>query len=329
MSTGKDILDIGGIDALLERFRHRRVEQRRLEEEAQSFAVDAPTTLRPEVLASTRLRFEKIAQRLGAEAGDVFRRAVTVNLERQEQVRLGSFLTTLPRPGTTLRIDIAELDQPGLIWFDGATVSSIIDLRLGGQGQGEARDVALTRIERRVLDDLVVPLLEVHGRGLAAIQPLSLEAGPSFHRAEELGPVAPAETYLVNAYSIDVGLDVLWRVGFALPVGQLVPALEATASLPVAPDEHEGDRRRGLERSLTGVRVGASVDLGHTELRLADVTALEPGDVIVLDRHQTEPLDLLVEGVTKYHGRLGRHGANLAFAVDSVPNEASDGATEA
>lgn len=325
MTTGNDILDMGGIDALLERFRHRRVTQRRLEEAAENFAVDAPTTLRPEVLSSTLLRFEKIAQGLAAEAGDVFRRPVSVALRRQEQVRLGNFLLTLPRPGMTVRIGVSGLDQPALLWFDGTTVSSIIDLRLGGNGASEARDRALTKIERRVLDDLINPTLEVHARGLAPVQSMAFEAGVSFHRAEELGPVAPAETYLVSEYEIDIGLESSWRVGFALPVGQLVDALEATASLPVATDDQEGERRRGLELRLTGVQVGTSVDLGSTELRLSDVTALEAGDVVVLDRRRDESLELLVEGVVKYRGRLGRHGAHLAFAVDGVPDAAREG----
>jgi flagellar motor switch protein FliM len=318
VTTAKDILDIGGIDALLERFRHRRVTQRRLDESARSFSVDAPTTLRPEVLASTRLRFEKISERLTTEMGDLLRRPVHATLRRQEQERLGAFLMKLPRPGTTFRIEIAELEQPALVWCDGATISSMIELRLGGRGEGEGRDRALTKIERRIIDDILAPLVGAHARGLATVQPLTLETGANFHRPEELGPVAYAETYLVTEYELELGLDRAWKMGFALPVGQLVDALEATAALPVTPDENDGDRRRALEHHLNGVRVATSVDIGSTELSLADVTALEPGDVIVLDRRRDDALDLRVEGVVKYRGRLGRRGQSLAFAVDGA-----------
>ncbi|MEZ6196394.1 MAG: FliM/FliN family flagellar motor switch protein [Planctomycetota bacterium] len=316
MGAAEDILDIGGIDALLERFRSRRVAQRHLAEASQSFAVETPTTLRPEVLRATRLRYDKIEDRLAHELSGVLRTRAEIEITLHQQERLGAILMRLPRPGVTFRVDVQELGQPALFWMPAGTVSSMVDLLVGGVGVDSTFDRPLTLIERRILDDLLQPIQQSHARILSAIAPLSFDVAASYHRPEELAPVAHAETYLVTEYVIRVGKELSWSLSFGLPVGELVDALESCATLPIQSEESSGDRRRALELSLSGVQVQTSVEIGSTQLSLSDVTALEPGDVVVLDRKRGESFDFRVEGVGKYRGRLGRAGKMLAFSVD-------------
>ena len=74
--------------------------------------------------------------------------------------------------------------------------------------------------------------------------------------------------------------------------------------------------------SLRNVRVPLSLELGHTVLSLADVYALEPGDVIKLDETRESDISVRVGNHVRFKARPGTRDGRLAAELTQVMAEA-------
>jgi hypothetical protein len=87
---------------------------------------------------------------------------------------------------------------------------------------------------------------------------------------------------------------------------------QANSNIPAAP----ALKRADLETSLRTQNASLEVILGHTDVSLADMMDLGPGDVLVLDRHINQPLVLsAVHGQVELPVHLGRQGDHFAVQI--------------
>jgi flagellar motor switch protein FliN/FliY len=78
-----------------------------------------------------------------------------------------------------------------------------------------------------------------------------------------------------------------------------------------------GGTRRGVDL-LLDVELEASLRFGSREMSLNEVLDLGPGDVVELDRHITEPVDLLVGDKIVARGEVVLVNGNFGFSVLEV-----------
>lgn len=69
---------------------------------------------------------------------------------------------------------------------------------------------------------------------------------------------------------------------------------------------------------MLDMEVDAALQFGATEMRLADVLALGPGDVVCLDRHVSAPVDLIVSDRVVARGEVVVVKGNFALRVTEV-----------
>ena len=84
----------------------------------------------------------------------------------------------------------------------------------------------------------------------------------------------------------------------------LAPAKPAVAGVPSV-----------LAEVLCGASVELHADLASTELSVAELLALRPGDILRLDQTQTDPVAVRVEGVTKFLGQPMQRGGVFGVEV--------------
>lgn len=312
------LLSTEGIDALLDRFRSRRKEQQVLHTATASWTVDEPNVLGADAMAAMHLRHETVAGRISGDVSAVVRTHVHAKMDGLRQQRLRTVVDAMPERMCVTRFDVAELALPVFLILEPPTAMSIIDLLIGGKGDFDTITRELTRIEKRVLSDVFLPVVDAHRAGYVGIANLTMTMGAVYSSAQAMRAFPPTDLYLVADYAITVEEDLEWKMRFAMPLAELCDAMEASARIPVQTVELAADRRKQVERKLSSVNVGAQIVLGASELTLKDVTDLAPGDVVVLDRKTSQPFDMLVEGLPKYRGTLGRSGRSLAFRVSDV-----------
>jgi flagellar motor switch protein FliN len=88
------------------------------------------------------------------------------------------------------------------------------------------------------------------------------------------------------------------------------------------PDAQQVDRGDGVQASardlLLQIELDATLQFGSRELQLRDILALGPGDVLELNRHVSEPVDLVVGDRIVARGEVVVVDGNFALLVTDV-----------
>ena len=87
-----------------------------------------------------------------------------------------------------------------------------------------------------------------------------------------------------------------------------------------ASTSHKADDevRNWLNASVMQVKMPMAMELGHTILSLADVYALQPGDVIKLDELKDSHIDVRVGNQVRFKARPGTLNGHMAVELTEV-----------
>ncbi len=205
--------------------------------------------------------------------------------------------------------------QQGWLIWDAAAARIACDLILsgptsevesGGDGTHGAGDPVLTRTERRVIASLLDSLLGT----IVAEFSLAIEPGEVWQEPEEmttledLGPDADSRRMLVHLSFESEGRE-------ASDMRLYLPGI-------VDPEDETEPVGADAPHHLAPVDLDLSALLGGTEVPLAELLAIEVGDVIPLDSRIGEPIEIEIEETICAEGRFGAVNGRLAVAVDQV-----------
>ena len=80
-------------------------------------------------------------------------------------------------------------------------------------------------------------------------------------------------------------------------------------------DEH--DRKENISRIIP-VKSNIKAIMGETNITIRELLELERGDVLRLDRHANQDIDILVGNRKKFRGKPGHFGKNVAVKINSL-----------
>ena len=93
---------------------------------------------------------------------------------------------------------------------------------------------------------------------------------------------------------------------------------EANSSAGVAMDSASGHEREGMAGMLYDIDLDVTLLFGSREMPLKEVLELGPGDVVELDRHVSEPVDLVVGDRIVARGEVVVANGNFALKITEV-----------
>lgn len=76
-----------------------------------------------------------------------------------------------------------------------------------------------------------------------------------------------------------------------------------------------------IDAVVQALPIDVVVALGSVELRLSELSHLQPGDVIMLNQRISEPLAATVGDTTKFRGWAGRNGSSFAYKIHSLAED--------
>jgi flagellar motor switch protein FliN/FliY len=88
-------------------------------------------------------------------------------------------------------------------------------------------------------------------------------------------------------------------------------------AIPEEEHEHEPGGGAGMHL-LYDIELDATLQFGSREMALREVLALGPGDVVELDRHVSEPVDLVVGDRIVARGEVVVASGNFALRITEV-----------
>ena len=87
-----------------------------------------------------------------------------------------------------------------------------------------------------------------------------------------------------------------------------------------------GATRESIEhigRSLKGALVEVVVELAESRINTGDLLGLRVGDIITTEKDVREPLDVFVQGMTKYRAKAGAFKGRKAIQIEQMVSTVS------
>ncbi|HLI13177.1 MAG TPA: flagellar motor switch protein FliM [Alphaproteobacteria bacterium] len=244
---------------------------------------------------------------------------VEVSLDQMFSVRFGDYLNSIPLPAMLSVFKAEEWDNYGMVVVDSALIYSIVDVLLGGR-----RGTAAMRIEGRpyttIERNLVERMIRVVLADLcAAFEPLSpvafrfdrLETNPRFATIARPGNAA-----IVARLRIDME-DRGGRFEIVFPYATLEPVRELLLQMFMGEKfGRDSIWESHLATELWNTQVDLVAVLDQQTLNLQQILDLEVGTRLMLNATPSSPVELRCGDIPLYHGRMGRHGAQIAIRID-------------
>jgi len=245
------------------------------------------------------------------------RRIIDVTSMPMELERFGAFIRTLPVPSSLQIFKMDPFRGHALLILEPKLVFAFVENFLGGSG---ARNVRIegrdfTPIEQRLIlrvVNLLLGDLEKAGYSLhpLKIQFLRSEINPQFAKICQ-----PEDVVIINRYEVDMD-RAIGSITTCIPLSNL-DSIKSKLTTSFQREQSEEDilvRNRVVE-NIKNVEVDFRVRLGSVTLNVADILALEKGDVVQLDQRRDALLPAFIEGERKFMGTPGLHRGNLAYLI--------------
>jgi flagellar motor switch protein FliM len=326
-------LSQGDIDALLNTFAEE--EKQKPESEASStpdaaagkYDFSHPDFLSRDQVRTLRTLFEGYAQALAKRLSTELLTNVSVSLVSVDHLTYAEFLMLVPTPTVLSVLEERQLDGNIALELNPTIAFTFIDRLLGGAGQPLAKIRPLTVIEQglmeRVLDKCIhelnvvwAPVMDLEFKFVA------IEGNPELARVVE-----PNEMVLLISLELSLN-DVTGTMNLCFPYIVMEPALNRLGvgtTYARARGRSCEAAREAITGSVRSCPVQVEVQMGATEVTLAELLDLQTGDVIRFEPASREGACAVVEGIPQLGGTAGRYRGRLAFrASKSYPQPSSE-----
>lgn len=205
--------------------------------------------------------------------------------------------------------------------FITASVTSACELiaKLLGDTEPHAPEQALSPLENSLLQDITAALVAAVGRSLKQA------GGTQIRQNTEVAQGTPALdcdagqdvcriTFNVNTQNVTAVLHIVLLCSTAAPLVAKVQNAPAVAS---------SQFQETILNCIAPVELPITTQFASLTLRLADILALEAGDIVVLDKMISEPIDILLQNNPAFQGHLAAAAGNYALVITEPSLEAS------
>ncbi|HMJ92309.1 MAG TPA: FliM/FliN family flagellar motor switch protein [Candidatus Acidoferrum sp.] len=276
-----------------------------------------PTFLAPTELRKLKQLHEEFVRSLAARLSMYLRLEVTLQMSKLQTVCYQNFTENLSTPAHVALFKAEPLKGICLLDIPPRLGLTIVDRLLGGTATSQPTNRDLTEIEAALLDQAVTIVLNEwchYWRPFEDLRPTLLghESNGKFLQT------APHDTVMV-CIAIEVGVgDCVEQMQLAFPHYTLEPIVKQLTALSIA--EKQSATAKPViatcwNRELDDVPVRVAAEWSGLQLTARELVSLQPGDVLMLDPHVTDTVQVNVSSTPKYSGRLGTRGAKWAVEL--------------
>lgn len=325
-----DILSQDEVDLLLSAVSEGEIsEQEETAEGEQELHLITYDFRRPERVSKEQLKglqslFEAFSREVSIIFPPFLRTVVRVDLTSIDQLTYDEFILSVARPTSLSIINMSPLEGHAVLEMSPAMVFPIVDRVLGGKGVTLAEPRELTEIEDRIIQRIVMMMLDSLKRSWEQLIEFNLSVEQQESDPLIVQIVAGSEMVILVGYEIHIG-DTVGTMNFCIPLLVLNPILDqisrqAHFSRRLSPEMAEMTQRV-IARAIHRARIPVDAILGQAQLSLHDVARLQVGDVIPLNTSSSGPIVMEVGGCRRFYAQPGRRGDQSAIQLVSITRE--------
>jgi flagellar motor switch protein FliM len=273
--------------------------------QARSYDFRRTDRIPKEQIRAIRAVHDTFTRSLASSLSAYLRTYVSVNLISVEQLSFLEFVSTLPSPTCLTTLSMAPFESLGLLEINASLAYPLIEILLGG---GKVKPLVVTRemtdIEQKILDGLLVLVpqnLALAWQSVAAVD-FSIES----HESEPamLRILAPNEAIIVIGTEIQLGeISGMMNIGIpAAIIKMLRQKFEQQWNIrkTTVTDDESARILALVQQSALEVQA----ELRGSAVTFGDLLRLQTGDILLLDKTVDAPVELTVNGIPKYEGRV-------------------------
>ncbi|MCW2994672.1 MAG: hypothetical protein JWQ18_2167 [Conexibacter sp.] len=236
-----------------------------------------------------------------------------------EVIDVGQFTWTnafaqVPDGSVHIQIDTAPHEGRMLLSAELPVVLVALERMLGGRTETAERDRELTDIDLMVVQRLFGTIVEALSSVWFDVSEMTLEIAMVDTQAETVQVAPGSEPTL--ALTLEARLDGLSStMALLIPYAAIAPVAQAFSRHDEEVTTRDPEVAAAVNQGLSHVEVSLRAEVADTQLTLAEILALQPGDVIRLDANADAELTLFADRTPVHHARGGRSGKHRAVQI--------------
>lgn len=269
-----------------------------------------------EQLRSIRLLYENFARAFAASLSAYLRAYVTVTLISLEQLSYREFSRSLASPTVLMVLEMAPYEGHALLEISPGLAFPILEIAMGGTTKTLAiPDREITEIEADILQGVTRVLLNDLKRAWSAITEIDFRVV----RYETEPQLVQFLSHSEAVVAVTMETRIAEQVGtINIAVPSLIIKMFRQKFAERSSLSHRGtleDEQR-MFRLLQPAQMLLDACLEAGSVRLGEILALEPGNVIRFDYPLERPAKLKVNGLPKYDGWVVESRGKRAFRIE-------------
>ncbi|MGK0291148.1 MAG: flagellar motor switch protein FliM [bacterium] len=248
------------------------------------------------------------------------RKVVDISVRSTELIKFGEFLKTLPVPSSLNLFKMSPLRGNAIVVLETRLVFNLVDIFFGGNGEievkAEGRD--FTAIEQKMVKRVVVSALEDLQTAWRPVFPVQITFSRSEINPQFVAIVPHSEVVVVITFDVEMGKAPM-SLTICIPYSTIEP-IRSKLNAGFQSDQNEVDHVwvNRFRDNIREAEIELLVNLGEAEITVQNFLNLKKGDVIQLSQEVSDPLNVQVEGITKFRGFQGSYKGRQAIKVSSM-----------
>jgi flagellar motor switch protein FliM len=248
------------------------------------------------------LIYERFVRLFRMSLSNSLRKIASISIISTDLLKFGEFVNTLPIPSCVGILRSESLRGSALLVFESKLAYALIDSYFGGTDRPYTKSDGkeFTRIELMIMNkvlslgiqDLEEAWAPVHKIGLMHLR---TETNPQF-----VGVVPLSDVIISTTFEVELE-NASGTIALVIPYSTIEPIKnKLNSSFQSDTDRSDKVWIQNLETHMEQVEANVSVNLGETNITVADLVNLNIGDIIPLNQDCDGELMFRVEGVPKF-----------------------------
>lgn len=322
-----DVLSQNEIDALLKQLSSGELDVEEMNDEPavkiKDYDFARPAKFSKEHLRTLEIIFEHFGRLVSSNLPAYLRKNIQIDVMNSEAVTYSEFSNALSNPVLLGIVNFAPLQGTIIIELASNLGFTIIDRMLGGMGEPIDKPRDYSEIELSVLErifTILVDLLREPWQNVVEIHPRleRIETNSQFAQI-----ISPSEMIAIVTINVSIG-NVEGLMNICLPFMTLEDVMDKLNtkywfSTMQTKDECAYDE--AIETIIHKAQIPIKTLLGKSSISVMDFINLQVGDIIKLDSHVDDELDVYVGNIVKFKGLPGSGNENYAVKVTEIIRE--------
>ncbi|MBO6108442.1 MAG: flagellar motor switch protein FliM [Eubacterium sp.] len=279
-----------------------------------------PSKFSKEHLRTLVFIYEHYARLLSTTLPVYLRKNVQVEVMHSEAATYQEFSNSLSNPVLLGVVNFAPLEGNIIMEMATGLGYAIVDRMLGGDGQPLEKTRDFTEIELTIIERIMVVcvnLLVEPWQTVAQLEPIldRIETNSQFAQF-----VTPNEMTSIITMNIKIG-SAEGLMNICIPYDVIEPVIDKlnTKNWYSSNESTEiGTYKEVIEESLQKARVPVRAIMGRSAISVNDFMHLLPGDIIKIDTHLEDELDVYVGNIKKFSAIPGAYNDSYAVKIKSI-----------